>query len=319
MPSFSVEVPAGFSGSVRLDKFMASVAGGMNRSRLKSGVASIEVNGRKAKLSTKVSAGDVISFDWEDSVPDDIEPEDIPLDIVYEDENVTVVNKRQGMVTHPACGNWTGTLVNALLFRWGRGKIGTDGEAAALRPGIVHRLDKDTSGLIITARNRESEEWLHAQFLDHRLLQKEYIVICVGRPKEMAGRIETNIVRDTRDRKKFKAADVGGQGKFACSIYQCVGVYERGGETYSLFRVRIKTGRTHQIRVHMKHIGCPVLGDPVYGKPGGFFRGATLMLHSYVLKIRLPGQREWSVFKAPVPPRFRKVMKALHLKFRRVR
>ncbi len=318
MPSFSVEVPPDFSGIVRLDKYMASVEGGMNRSRLKSGVDSIEVNGRRAKLSTKVSAGDVISFDWEDSVPDDIEPEDIPLDVVYEDEDVTVVNKRQGMVTHPACGNWTGTLVNALLFRWGRGKIGTAGEPSALRPGIVHRLDKDTSGLIITARNRGSEEWLHAQFLDHRLLQKEYIVICVGRPKEIAGRIETNIERDPRDRKKFRAVGRDGGGKFACSIYQCVGIYERGGETYSLFRVRIKTGRTHQIRVHMRHIGCPVLGDPLYGKPGGFFKGATLMLHSYVLKIRLPGRKEWSVFKAPVPPRFRKVMKALHLKFRRV-
>ncbi|MBR4372772.1 MAG: RluA family pseudouridine synthase [Treponema sp.] len=320
MPSFSINVPDDFSGAVRLDKYMASLPEGMNRSKLKSGIENLTVNGKKAKMSTKVSSGDKIEFDWEDSVPDDIVPEDIPLDVVYEDKNVTVVNKKQGMVTHPACGNWNGTLVNALLFRWGRSKIGIGEDSSNIRPGIVHRLDKDTSGLMITARNRDSEEWLHNQFLNHRLVQKEYIAICVGRPKDLSGRIETNIARDLRDRKKFRATPVGSEGKFSCSIYQCIGIYEAGNETYSLMRVRIKTGRTHQIRVHMKHIGCPILGDPIYGKnPSGVFKTATLMLHSYVLKIRLPFCDTPSTFKAPVPIRFRKVMFVLHKKFRRVR
>jgi 23S rRNA pseudouridine1911/1915/1917 synthase len=130
----------------------------MNRSKLKSGVTEILINGKKSKLSQKVKAGDVIDIEWEDNIPDNIEPEDIPLDIIYEDENVTVVNKPQGMVTHPACGNWNGTLVNALLYHWGREAIvqlkeGLDSEILERRrPGIVHRLDKETSGIIITAK-----------------------------------------------------------------------------------------------------------------------------------------------------------------------
>lgn len=325
MPSFSFTVPADFSKKERLDKYISSVSGDMNRSKLKSGLSSLMLNGKSAKLSSKVSAGDLIVVEWEDAVPSDILPENIPLDVVYEDENVTVVNKKCGMVTHPASGNWGGTLVNALLFRWGREKIPNSDEVtvenlAKFRPGIVHRLDKDTSGVIITARNRKSEEWLHNQFLDHRLLQKEYIAICVGRPREMSGRIETQIVRDPHDRKAFKAVTDTDAGKFACTIYQCVGIYEYGKETYSLFRLRIKTGRTHQIRVHLKHIGCPILGDSVYCKKSeGMFKNAQLMLHAYVLRIRLPDAKVLSEFKASVPVRFRKVMKVLHSKFRKVK
>ena len=120
MPFFSEKVPADFEGSIRLDKFIASLPNGMNRSKLKSGVTEILINGKKVKLSAKVQASDQIDIQWEDNIPDDIEPENLPLDIIYEDENVTVVNKKQGMVTHPACGNWNGTLVNALLYHWGR-------------------------------------------------------------------------------------------------------------------------------------------------------------------------------------------------------
>ena len=182
MPFFSAKVPPEYKGSERLDKYMANLPNGMNRSKLKSGVNEILVNGKKAKLSTKLKGGDVIDIQWEDNIPDDILAQDIPLDIVYEDENVTVVNKEQGMVTHPACGNWEGTLVNALLFHWGRDSIkdAKSGDEKEMllkrRPGIVHRLDKDTSGLIITAKNRDSEEWLQKQFKD-KFLQKEYILI----------------------------------------------------------------------------------------------------------------------------------------------
>lgn len=289
MPFFSEKVPADFEGSIRLDKFIASLPNGMNRSKLKSGVTEILINGKKVKLSAKVQASDQIDIQWEDNIPDDIEPENIPLDIIYEDENVTVVNKKQGMVTHPACGNWNGTLVNALLYHWGRKAVSQlkEGSASEIlerrRPGIVHRLDKETSGIIITAKNRDSEEFLQKQFKE-KSLQKEYILICTGRPPKRTGDIRTQIIRDPKNRHRFKAVDDTQQGKFARTIYHCIACYGN----YSLMRVRIKTGRTHQIRVHMKYLGCPILGDSIYNKPDKNFPNATLMLHSVQLKIRLP-------------------------------
>lgn len=289
MPFFSEKVPADFEGSIRLDKFIASLPNGMNRSKLKSGVTEILINGKKVKLSAKVQASDQIDIQWEDNIPDDIEPENLPLDIIYEDENVTVVNKKQGMVTHPACGNWNGTLVNALLYHWGRKAVSQlkEGNASEIlerrRPGIVHRLDKETSGIIITAKNRDSEEFLQKQFKE-KSLQKEYILICTGRPPKRTGDIRTQIIRDPKNRHRFKAVDDTQQGKFARTIYHCIACYGN----YSLMRVRIKTGRTHQIRVHMKYLGCPILGDSIYNKPDKNFPNATLMLHSVQLKIRLP-------------------------------
>ena len=289
MPFFSEKVPADFEGSIRLDKFIASLPNGMNRSKLKSGVTEILINGKKVKLSAKVQASDQIDIQWEDNIPDDIEPENLPLDIIYEDENVTVVNKKQGMVTHPACGNWNGTLVNALLYHWGRKAVSQlkEGSASEIlerrRPGIVHRLDKETSGIIITAKNRDSEEFLQKQFKE-KSLQKEYILICTGRPPKRTGDIRTQIIRDPKNRHRFKAVDDTQRGKFARTIYHCIACYGN----YSLMRVRIKTGRTHQIRVHMKYLGCPILGDSIYNKPDKNFPNATLMLHSVQLKIRLP-------------------------------
>ncbi|MDY5917214.1 MAG: RluA family pseudouridine synthase [Treponema sp.] len=289
MPFFSEKVPADFEGSIRLDKFIASLPNGMNRSKLKSGVTEILINGKKVKLSAKVQASDQIDIQWEDNIPDNIEPENLPLDIIYEDENVTVVNKKQGMVTHPACGNWNGTLVNALLYHWGRKAVSQlkEGSASEIlerrRPGIVHRLDKETSGIIITAKNRDSEEFLQKQFKE-KSLQKEYILICTGRPPKRTGDIRTQIIRDPKNRHRFKAVDDTQQGKFARTIYHCISCYGN----YSLMRVRIKTGRTHQIRVHMKYLGCPILGDSIYNKPDKNFPNATLMLHSVQLKIRLP-------------------------------
>lgn len=328
MPYFSTKVPSDFKDSLRLDKYIASIPsenfGGMsmNRSKLKSGATEILVNGKKSKISQKVKAGDQIDIQWEENIPENIDPEDIPLEIIYEDENVCVVNKRQGMVTHPAAGNWNGTLVNALLWHWGREAIHQNPEEevnaevlARRRPGIIHRLDKDTSGIIITAKNRESEEFLHDEFLHHNRIIKEYIAICCGRPKVLEGKIETQIIRDPRDRKRFKAVTDTNEGKKAVTIYKCFATYG----PFSLMRIRIKTGRTHQIRVHMKYLGCPVMGDPIYGNflKGSPFQNASLMLHAYMLKIRLPGQKERSTFKAPVPLRFKKVLRTLHEKYGR--
>lgn len=313
MPFFRYKVSLEYTQQERLDKYISSVNSNMNRSKLKSGVTEILVNGKKQKVSYKVKAGDQIDIQWEDNVPDDIEPENIPLDIIYEDENVTVVNKRQGMVTHPACGNWNGTLVNALLYHWGRKSITEikEGSSSEIlerrRPGIVHRLDKDTSGIIITAKNRESEEWLQSQFKNHRNLKKEYICICQGRPQHQHGMVKTQLIRDPKDRKRFKAVVGTEEGKYAVSAYQCICCY---GE-YSLMKVRILTGRTHQIRCHMKYLNCPILGDSIYSKQDRLFPKATLMLHSRMLTITLPGQSEQTVFRTRTPERFIDVIKVL--------
>ena len=316
MPYFSVKVPLEYTKNERLDKYVAAIPQGMNRSKLKSGVTEILINGKKSKLSQKVKAGDVIDIEWEDNIPDDIEPQDIPLDIIYEDENVTVVNKKQGMVTHPACGNWSGTLVNALLFHWGKHSIqmlkeGSDEQILMRRrPGIVHRLDKETSGIIITAKNRDTEEWLINQFKT-KSIKKEYILIVKGRPPAAAGDIRTQIIRDPKNRKRFKAVTDTDEGKYARTIYHCIASYGN----YTLVRVRLKTGRTHQIRVHMKYLGCPIVGDGIYNKPDPQFPDATLMLHSKLLEINLPGQKTPTRFVTKTPERFLKMEKQLKHKF----
>ena len=312
MPYFSIKVPADYNKSERLDKYIASLPNGMNRSKLKSGVTEILVNGKKSKLSQKINAQDIIDIEWEDNIPENIEPEDIPLDIIYEDENVTVVNKKQGMVTHPACGNWNGTLVNALLYHWGREAVKQVKEGSEQkimefrRPGIVHRLDKETSGIIITAKNRDVEEYLGQQFRQ-KTLRKEYILIVKGRPPAAAGDIRTQIIRDPKDRKRFKAVENTSEGKYARTLYHCISSYGN----YTLVRVRLKTGRTHQIRVHMKYLGCPIVGDPVYNKVDPIFPDATLMLHSKLLEITLPGEDKPRTFITPTPKRFLKLEKKL--------
>ena len=312
MSVFTVKVPLEYNKAERLDKYIASLPNGMNRSKLKSGVTEILVNGKKSKLSQKIAAGDLIDISWEDNIPDNIEPENIPLEIIYEDENVTVVNKAQGMVTHPACGNWSGTLVNALLYHWGREAVkqikeGTEQKIMEFRrPGIVHRLDKETSGIIITAKNRDVEEYLGQQFRK-KTLRKEYILIVKGRPPAVAGDIRTQIIRDPKDRKKFKAVTDTDEGKFARTLYHCISSYGN----YTLVRVRLKTGRTHQIRVHMKYLGCPIVGDSIYNKVDPIFPDATLMLHSKLLQITLPGEQKPHTFITPTPKRFLELEKKL--------
>ncbi|MCQ2248041.1 MAG: RluA family pseudouridine synthase [Treponema sp.] len=317
MNQYTAKVPADYDQSQRLDKYIASVVPDMNRSKLKSGLKQILVNGKEQKVSFKVKAGDEILIQWEESIPDNIEPEDIPLDIIYEDENVCVINKPQGMVTHPAAGNWTGTLVNGLLYHWGKSAIPQDKNMAekdlivSRRPGIVHRLDKDTSGIIITAKNRGTEEYLARIFRNHRSMVKEYIAICSGRPQHHHGVVKTQIIRDYRDRKIFRAVTDTDEGKYAETHYKCICCY---GD-YSLMRIRIKTGRTHQIRVHMKYLNCPILGDPLYSKGDRKFQNATLMLNAHRLCLKLPGAREYSDFRARTPGRFMEILKVLHREY----
>lgn len=322
MPFFSNTVPLTYNKTERLDKFIANVSPEMNRSKLKSGVVSILVNGKSQKVSYKVKPGDQIDIQWEENIPNDIEPQNIPLNIIYEDANVCVVDKKQGMVTHPACGNWDGTLVNALLYHWGRqaikeikdSKVSSSIILANRRPGIVHRLDKETSGIIITAKNRSTEEYLASLFRDHKKIKKEYICICMGRPQHQHGKIATQIIRDPRDRKKFRAVENSSEGKYAETHYSCIACY---GE-FSLMRVRIVTGRTHQIRVHMKFLNCPILGDGLYSKQDKKFPYATLMLDAHKLSISLPDSKEIKVFKNKTPVRFKKILRVLHRDYSKV-
>lgn len=312
MPNITIVVPED-TAQIRVDKFLAgqeeilAACGCANRSHLQNIITNLTINGNQGKFSSKIKSGDKIEIQWQEQIPQDIQPQDLPLNIVYEDDDVTVVNKVQGMVTHPAAGNWTGTLVNALLFHWGRGAVET-----SHRPGIVHRLDKDTSGLIITAKNITSETWLQEQFQQRRV-KKEYIAIVVGRPPAASGNIKTQLIRDPKNRKRFKAVTDSTQGKFAHTVYRCIACYG----PFSLMRLRLKTGRTHQIRVHMKHIGCPILGDPIYGSKNTVFPKASLMLHSSLLALRLPQREDFVTFKTTTPVRFKKILKVLHEKYKK--
>lgn len=293
--------------SQRLDTYVSKNLESFSRSRLKNGVEKILLNDKIAKLSAKVNNGDKIYIQWQDPIPEALIPENIPLEILYEDENVTVVNKKQGMVTHPACGNWSGTLVHALLYHWGMTESKLDEKSGNHRRGIVHRLDKDTSGIIICAKNFNSEEWLQNQFKDRRV-KKEYIAIVKGIPKEKSGSVKINMIRDSKNRKKFTTTDDSSKGKFSHTVYRCIATYGN----YSLMKLKLKTGRTHQIRVHMKYLGCPILGDPIYGTKDSLFDSATLMLHSKTLGIRLPQNEDFTTFDSSVPIRFKKVMQKLH-------
>ncbi len=300
-------------GNVRLDVYVSETLRLLSRSQLKARLRSAAVNGKPAKPSRVLREGDRLSLTWEEEIPAGLEPEDIPLSVLYEDERVIVVDKAQGMVTHPAHGNWSGTLANALAGRrpGGGAEAGDRGSAPGAAPdraGIVHRLDKDTSGLLIAAKDAEAQEFLSAQFRDRRVL-KEYLALCSRPLPAPSGRVEGRMGRDPRDRKRFAPVETG--GKVAVTDWK---VLESLGP-YALVALRPRTGRTHQLRVHMKALGCPILGDPLYGRRDPRFPEATLMLHARRLRILLPGHSEPSMFTAEVPERFRRVLAALRAVF----
>ena len=315
---FELEVPEGI-GTLRLDSFCSSVLTGMSRSRLKTGVQSVQLNGQHVKLSRTVQAGDRITLVWNNPLPDSLIPEHISIRIVYEDNDVIVVNKRAGMVTHPAAGNWTGTLVQALAYyrlhtspihdeiacrlRAGQGR---GSFADLLRAGIVHRLDKDTSGILITARSAEAEAFLKNEFKLRRT-EKYYLAILSGIPEKQTGIIETSIFRDGHSRIRFAASADLSKGKYSRSRYKVLRVYDR----YALALFKIDTGRTHQIRLHARFIGCPIVGDPLYGKKEADWKPFGLMLHAYRLCVALPSTREKAVFTAPPSRRFLTVLRIL--------
>ena len=249
------------------------------------------------KANYKVKAGDVFQVTLPEPVLLEVTPENIPLDIIYEDEDVVVVNKARGMVVHPAAGNYTGTLVNALLYHC-KNLSGING---VIRPGIVHRLDKDTSGIMIVAKNDRAHLDLSAQ-IQSKEAKRTYLAVVRGNIKDDKGRITTQIARDVKDRKKMAVVKQG--GREAVTDYE---VLERYGR-YTVVRCHLLTGRTHQIRVHMEYIGHPLVGDPKYSPMKTCFAISGQALHSETLEFRHPRTGKLMKFSAPLPEDMDKII-----------
>jgi 23S rRNA pseudouridine1911/1915/1917 synthase len=294
------------SAGMRLDRFVAERMGLFTRSQAKSRVTGMLVNGEPARPARRLKLGDRVAVQYADGpaaggsgAP---AAEAIPLAIVFENDEVAVIDKPQGMVVHPGSGNRSGTLVNALLAHCG-GLAEAFGSLEA-RPGIVHRLDKDTSGLIITAKNPAAHEHLARQFRDRRV-RKLYLAVVRGGPRQDAGRVDGGIARSRTDRKRFAPVATG--GRRAVTDWRVLRRYEG----CSLVLLAPKTGRTHQLRVHLRLLGAPVLGDPLYGGKDARFPDASLMLHAWRLKITLPGEPQPREFRSPLPERFRSLLRAI--------
>jgi 23S rRNA pseudouridine1911/1915/1917 synthase len=306
MPSLSHTVDDNPGEGLRLDRYVAERLRLLSRSQIKARELAATVNGKKARLSRPVQQGDRLELCWNDAGPLTIIPEDLPLDIIYEDDRAVVINKAQGMVVHPGAGNPRGTLANALCYRrlTRRGAADPLGETAAgPRPGIVHRLDKETSGVIVAAYDDEALAFLSDQFRA-RTASKTYAAIVNGIPPAAAGRIETCIARDRRDRKRFAVAD---RGKIALTYYKVLKTWRH----HSLLLLRPRTGRTHQLRVHLRWLGNPITGDPLYGCADALFPRATLMLHARKLCLTLPDEAAPRTFVSPLPERFTVMLRRL--------
>ena len=289
---------------VRLDAFL-SADGALTRSQAARLIAEgrVRVNGKPATKSARLSGGETVTVDVPQLRETALPPQDIPLDVVYEDDDVIVVNKPTGLVVHPAPGHPDGTLVNALLHHCGDSLSGIGGEK---RPGIVHRIDRDTSGLIIAAKNDAAHLALSAQLKDHSL-SRTYECLVTGNMKQDSGTVDAPIGRSSADRKKMAVVPTG---RRAVTHWEVVARYP--GVTH--LRCRLETGRTHQIRVHMAYIGHPILGDTVYGakKPVPGLTGQCL--HAAGLRFIHPRTGEPVELHCPLPPEFTAMLQKLQNK-----
>ncbi|TPR42090.1 RluA family pseudouridine synthase [Apilactobacillus micheneri] len=283
----------------RLDKSIANHFNDISRSRAKNLIEEqmVKVNDELKKPKYDLKQGDNVVINIPEPKTLDLEPENIPLDIVYEDNEVLVVNKPQGMVVHPSPGHPDHTLVNALLFHTPLSNIN-----GTFRPGIVHRIDKDTSGLLMIAKNNDAHKSLSEQ-LKAKSNIREYVALVHGNIKEDKGKIDAPIGRSKKDRKKQAIVD---DGKHAVTHFK---VLERLGE-YTLVSCVLETGRTHQIRVHMKYIGYPLVGDPLYG-PRKTIKGNGQFLHAAKLGFKHPKSGKLMVFDAPLPKIFKQTINNL--------
>lgn len=260
---------------------------------------SVMINGKSAQKSAKLSAGDCVIIEIPDPVDLKVEAQDIPIEIVYEDDDVVIVNKPQGMVVHPAAGNPDGTLVNALLYKC-KGKLSSIN--GVIRPGIVHRIDKNTSGLLIVCKNDKAHLHVSEQIKAHTFT-REYEAICVGRFKEKTGTVNAPVGRDKNDRKKMCVTPTN--SKEAITHYEVL--EELGNHSY--MRFKLETGRTHQIRVHCAYLGRPILGDDVYGKPYKGCKGQCL--HARKIGFIHPSSGEYMEFSSDLPEYFEKLLNSL--------
>lgn len=285
----------------RVDKFISEQVTELTRSHVQNLISEglVTVDGKPAKANTKLKEGQTVIITVPPPKELSLEAEDIDLDIVYEDDCMLVVNKPQGMVVHPAAGNYNGTLVNALLNHCKDSLSEING---VIRPGIVHRIDKDTSGLLLVAKNDEAHLHLSEQIKAHTLT-REYIAIVHGNIKQDEGTIDAPIGRHHSDRKKMCVTDKN--SKNAVTHYTVLGRYNG----YCFVKCRLETGRTHQIRVHMASIGHPVAGDPVYGPKKSKFIEKAQLLHAVTVGFIHPKTKEYMEFKTDTPQRFTKYLR----------
>ena len=287
----------------RLDAFIARADGSLSRSAVQKLLEAgcITVNGKPGKKNDRLNVGDTIHVEIPEAQPVDIAPTEIPLNIVYEDEDVLVINKPKGLVVHPAAGHQDDTLVNGLLFARGSALSGINGE---LRPGIVHRIDKDTSGLLAVAKNDLAHTVLASQLKDHSMARTYDAIVC-GSFKEDSGTVDAPIGRHPTDRKKMCVT--ARNSKNAVTHWEVVKRY-RG---YTHIRCRLETGRTHQIRVHMAHIGHPILGDTVYGHKKPELGQSSQCLHAGILCFSHPRDGHPVMVFAELPEYFQEVLQKL--------
>ncbi len=288
---------------IRADVCLCEHLSGYTRSAVKKLFESglVTIGGKRAKPSQGVSAGDVVSCTLPDPVEISARPEDIPLDIVYEDDDIAVINKQQGLTVHVGNGNVDGTLVNALLFHLKN----LSGVGGALRPGIVHRIDKNTSGLLVVAKNDSSHVCLARQ-IEQKTCSRQYLALLEGNLKADGGTVTTYIGRSPSDRIKMAVVPPE-KGKLAITDY----LVEQRSQGYTLCRFILHTGRTHQIRVHAKYLGHPIVGDDVYGIKKQRFALSGQLLHACRLELTHPRTGKYMVFTAPLPDYFTAVLKKL--------
>jgi 23S rRNA pseudouridine1911/1915/1917 synthase len=288
----------------RLDHALVKHVPQHSRSRLQQLIHAGYVTVNQAvitKCGFQLQGGEWVEVRLPAPSPSSLEAERIPLDIVYEDDNLIVVNKPAGMVVHPSAGHSRGTLVHAALAH-APDMRGVGGE---IRPGVVHRLDKDTSGLILLAKNDFAQQWLQRQFKERRV-EKVYLALVDGFPPTSSGRVEAPIGRDPRNRKRM--AVVGsGKGRQAVTVFRTLETFGQ----HALLEIRPETGRTHQIRIHMAFLGCPVAGDRVYGRRKPTLPLARHFLHAAQLNLRLPGDEQSSTFSAPLPDDLQRILDEL--------
>lgn len=288
----------------RLDKFLVEQLQEFSRSRIQGLISDgfVDVDGRAAKKAGQsLEGGSNVTVRIPAPVPTDLIPEHIPLDILFENEDLLVVNKPAGMVVHPAVGHSSGTLVNAVL--------GYDPEIEGIggeeRPGVVHRLDKETSGLILLAKNERAHRWLQDQFR-LRKVEKTYLALVDGKPPTPSGRVEAHIGRDPSHRKRMAIVPES-RGREAISEYRTLESFNE----HTLLEFHPLTGRTHQIRLHCALLGCPIVGDAVYGRKKQSIEMDRHFLHAYRLKIVFPGTKGPKLLEAPLPPELERVLDSL--------